>query len=613
MRKIYLLFASLASSYYLQANTIQTEAMTLAGPYAGTVSSPFAGVALYGNGDKASITAVFDSIPGNYLVQITGASSNASDAGVSLYIDQVKVKTFVFTGTNASLKEAVITLNTGINSKKIELILENDNGSNDTYLDKITITYQGKSVVVTRKAPVVPSIGAYNSGNYRNLFVEAGYKPSDVQTKVDAAWQQLFYGSDNNQRVYYPVGTDEAYILDVGNNDVRSEGMSYGMMIAVQLDKKSEFDRLWKWAKKNMQHASGARKGYFAWQVSKDGVKLDPNPASDGEEYFATALFMAANRWGNGTTNYCKEANYILRSCLNKENGPIQESVVNMFNANHLIVFTPYANAATFSDPSYHLPAFYELWAVWADTANSFWKSAAIESRKYLQLAAHPTTGLMPDYANFDGTPTGGAKVDFRFDAWRCAMNVAVDQAWFAADTKQITLNNKILGFFNTEGIGSYGNQYTLAGTKLSSDHSPGLVSCNAAGALASNKEFAWDFVDELWNTAIPSGQWRYYDGMLYMLGLLNTSGNFKVYKPGGFGCGTVTALENETANKVLNVYPNPFTDKINISKNANWVLKDIKGTEIKTGSSTEIETASLSKGMYILQLENGSAFKLIK
>jgi oligosaccharide reducing-end xylanase len=44
--------------------------------------------------------------------------------------------------------------------------------------------------------------------------------------------------------VYYTVGEDMAYVEDIGNADVRTKGMSYGMMIAVQLDKKKEFNRL---------------------------------------------------------------------------------------------------------------------------------------------------------------------------------------------------------------------------------------------------------------------------------------------------------------------------------------------------------------------------------
>ena len=99
--------------------------------------------------------------------------------------------------------------------------------------------------------PTVPPnpIGAFESGQYRNLFTELlGKSDAEIRQKIDRAWQQLFYGDDDTQRVYYPVGRDMAYIKDIGNNDIRSEGMSYGMMLAVQLDKQEEFDRLWKWA-----------------------------------------------------------------------------------------------------------------------------------------------------------------------------------------------------------------------------------------------------------------------------------------------------------------------------------------------------------------------------
>jgi oligosaccharide reducing-end xylanase len=47
------------------------------------------------------------------------------------------------------------------------------------------------------------------------------------------------------------------FIEDIGNGDVRTEGMSYGMMIAVQLGKREEFDRLWKWAMTNMYQTDG--------------------------------------------------------------------------------------------------------------------------------------------------------------------------------------------------------------------------------------------------------------------------------------------------------------------------------------------------------------------
>ncbi len=386
-----------------------------------------------------------------------------------------------------------------------------------------------------RGNPKIPAKGAYYSNSYRNMFVEAGYKKEEVNLKMEKIWNQLFYGNPVQQAVYYPVGTDEAYILDTGNDDVRSEGMSYGMMICVQMDKKDEFNRLWKWTKTYMQHKTGSREGYFAWQLNKNGSIIDPNTASDGEEYFVMALMFAAHRWGNGEGifNYWKEANDILKLTMNKKDDS-PEPVKNLFSAVHKqVVFVPYSNAANYTDPSYHLPAFYYLWSLWANENREFWGQAAIKSREMFQKFAHHQTGLMPDYANFDGTPKAvGNHADFRFDAWRCIMNIAMDYAWFKPNKNQVELVKRVHSFFNSEGINSYGNQYTLSGIRLGSDHSPGLVSCNAAGAMASDDPMAWKFIDDFFNTPIPSGKYRYYDGLLYFMNYLHLSGNFKIYKP---------------------------------------------------------------------------------
>jgi oligosaccharide reducing-end xylanase len=211
------------------------------------------------------------------------------------------------------------------------------------------------------------------------------------------------------------------------------------------------------------------------------------------------------------------------------------DSVTNMFNLEQKqIVFVPIpGSVSSFTDPSYQLPAYYELWARWAERDNEFWAEAAQVSREFFKKAAHPQTGLMPDYANFDGTPYGtDDHKDFRFDAWRTLSNVAVDYAWFAADPWQVEQSNRVLDFLASQGINSYPNQFTLDGTPLSRDHSPGLVSMAAVAALAADPEKGKPFVQALWDAQIPSGKWRYYDGMLYMFGMLHVSGNFKIYTP---------------------------------------------------------------------------------
>ena len=377
--------------------------------------------------------------------------------------------------------------------------------------------------------------GTFASGVYRNLFKDyLGKSDSEVQARLDAAWNKLFYGSDESERVYYLAGADMAYIMDIGNGDVRSEGMSYGMMIAVQMDKKEEFDRLWKWAKTFMYHLDGPFQGYFAWHCTPEGEQIDVNPASDGEEWFVTALYFASARWGDGEGifDYRVQAQEILDVMLHKEPNNV---ATPMFNVEHKqVVFVPMAGSvSSFTDPSYHLPAYYELWARWAERDNDFWADAAQVSREHFRKAAHPQTGLMPDYANFDGTPYGtDDHKDFRFDAWRTLSNVAVDYAWFAADPWQVEQSNRVLAFLASQGIDTYPNQFTLDGTPLSADHSTGLVSMAAVAALAADPGTGKPFVQELWDAPIPSGKWRYYDGMLYMLGTLHVSGNFKIHSP---------------------------------------------------------------------------------
>src|SRR6266496_6025733 len=89
---------------------------------------------------------------------------------------------------------------------------------------------------------------------YRNLFREAGYSQAAINEKIAKAYYDIFEGP---QRVYFEVGDTMAYVSDVKNHDARTEGLSYGMMIAVQLNKKDVFDRIWRWSKKYLQHQDG--------------------------------------------------------------------------------------------------------------------------------------------------------------------------------------------------------------------------------------------------------------------------------------------------------------------------------------------------------------------
>ena len=393
--------------------------------------------------------------------------------------------------------------------------------------------------------------GAFATGHYRNLFREQGYSDAAIQKKIDTAFQQLFHGDPATQTVYYSTGKNAdgplAYVTDVANHDVRTEGMSYGMMIAVQMNKKAEFDALWNWAMTYMyvrspQHPSH---GYFSWSAKVDGTPNEETPAPDGEEYFATALYFAAARWGNGTGiyNYQQQADAILTNMRHHavQSGPTKfgpRTVGSMVNEQaKMIRFVPGVERGNFTDPSYHLPAFYELWARWGPVQDrAFWAQAAEVSRGFFVKTTNPQTGLAPNFANFDGTPVmmpwKHTTSFFSYDAWRTDSNWSVDWSWWGKAPEERVLSDRIQNFFVKTGLPTYGDEFTLDGKTLEARHSTGLVATNAVASLAATGPQAKQFVQALWNAPIPSGHQRYYDGMLYMMSLLHCSGEFRIWTP---------------------------------------------------------------------------------
>lgn len=391
--------------------------------------------------------------------------------------------------------------------------------------------------------------GAFATRRYRNLFAELGYKQKDIDKKLKSVFESVFYGPD---KVYFEVGDSMAYISDIKNHDVRTEGMSYGLMIAVQFDRKDIFDRLWRWSKKYMQHQEGLLKGYFAWSCQTDGTRNAQGSASDGELYYVTSLIFASNRWGNSTgINYLAEAQNILNCSMQKIG---MERVAPLINLEHqLITFTPDPFGGRFTDPSYHIPAFYEVWARWAEDGRSeFWRVCARKSREYLHKSIHPVTGLNPDYNNYDGTLLGSKRVigdAFRFDSWRVPMNIALDYSWACADRKwQQEYGNKIQNFFYSQGIDSFVDQYNVDGTTVTEllgaggykklRHSLGLVATTAAVSLVCTHDKSREFVDRLWNAKhVPydDGYFdAYYDGLLRLFAFMHLSGNYRIIFPQG-------------------------------------------------------------------------------
>ena len=382
---------------------------------------------------------------------------------------------------------------------------------------------------------------------YRNLFKEAGYSQTEIDQKLAKAYYDVFEGPN---KVYFEEGDSLGYVSDVKNKDARTEGMSYGMMVAVQLNKKEVFDRIWRWSVKYMQHQDGPREGYFAWSVNPETKKQNSaGSASDGELYYVTSLLFASNKWGNDTgIHYYNEARRILDAMWKKDG---TGNVHNIINTEHkMISFVPEGGGYNWTDPSYHVPSFYEIWALYAkDGHEEFYKECAEVSRNFLHKATHPVTGLNSDYTEFTGEPhpTPWMPGGFRYDSWRVPMNIAMDYTWYGKDKKwQEEYARKFQKFLRSKGIDSFDDQFNLDGSKpefilqagpvKKLRHSIGLVATSATASLVNPDKESMDFVHALWKAKLEpyeDGYFDpYYDGLMYLFSLMHLSGNYKIINP---------------------------------------------------------------------------------
>jgi oligosaccharide reducing-end xylanase len=205
--------------------------------------------------------------------------------------------------------------------------------------------------------------------------------------------------------------------------------------------------------------------------------------------------------------------------------------------ASNMIRFVP-ETAITGTDPSYHLPGFYELWARWGPIEDrAFWARAAEVSRGFFAKVTGPKTGLAPDRSNFDGSPaTGwdGKPSQFGYDSWRTVSNWSVDYGWWRKDPQEPVLSARLQHFLIGQGIHRFPDRYTLDGKPLSTRHSPGMVATAAVGGLAAPPgPDTRAFLQELWDMPVPSGEQRYFDGMLYLMSMMHCAGEFRIIAPG--------------------------------------------------------------------------------
>ncbi|MHB8061886.1 MAG: glycosyl hydrolase family 8 [Ruminiclostridium sp.] len=302
--------------------------------------------------------------------------------------------------------------------------------------------------------------------------------------------------------------------------DTVSEGLGYGMILAVYFGEQQLFDDLYNYVKSYLNTNK-----LMSWHIDSSGNIVGTDgigAATDADEDIAVALVFAHKKWGSsGTIKYEAEGKNYINNIYNKMVEP----------GTYVLKPGDTFGGSACTNPSYFAPAWYRIFADF--TGNSAWNNVADKCYEIVDNARkyNNNTGLVPDWCTANGTQSTGRGYDFKYDAIRYQWRAAIDYSWYGT-TKAKTNCDQISNFFKNIGFANVKDGYTITGSQISANHSSTFVSCVAAAAMTGNDS---TYAKNIYNENIKtkdSGNYTYYGNSLRLMVLLYTTGNFpNLYK----------------------------------------------------------------------------------
>jgi endo-1,4-beta-D-glucanase Y len=371
------------------------------------------------------------------------------------------------------------------------------------------------------------------------------YKNEDVQAVYDK-WKADLVTSDGSggfRRVKRPNEPG----LEV--NSTVSEGIAYGMIIAVYMNDQALFDDLWKYA---LAHSwtyaapGGGSKSTILmnWYISSSG-SLGSNPsgggaATDADEDMAWALIMADKQWsgqGSLSKSYLEYAKQLLSDIWSYEilDGKLPKNGSGWGDWNSLNI-------------SYFAPAYYRVFA--KVSGNAPWGTDVVKcvydtiDGNLTAANANQSNGLVPAFS----TSTGGdawvsagqspQRHDYQYDSCRTPFRIGLDACLFN-DARAKSYVAKTSQFFAGIGAANIKDGYSLSGnptpeyggTRGYQGRSAAFI--GPAGVGAMHNSSYQSFVDDVWGLIRQNNMWcggQYYDESWTMLTMLMMSGNLLDY-----------------------------------------------------------------------------------
>jgi|GEM_PF-1391086 len=281
-----------------------------------------------------------------------------------------------------------------------------------------------------------------------------------------------------------------------------SEGMGYGMLLAVYFNDKDTFDDLFEYVKLYLNE-----NGLMKWQINSSGIPQDNGAATDADVDIALSLIFADKIWGN----YKADALAMLSSIIRHE---IEDDGLLKPGDSWGETY-PY-------NPSYITPAWYKVFKLY--TGDLFWDRVLDRNYDFLSCAQHPVTGLFPDWCNVDGSMYPSKGYNYSYDACRVPWRLIADYLWFR-DNRALDLLKKMGVFIENTGIHNLKSGYSLDGTSTVSYIDSAFSGPFACVSMIS--DFNWEFQVKMYDLMKRTSAINYYNSTLKTLCSLIVSGNF--------------------------------------------------------------------------------------
>jgi endo-1,4-beta-D-glucanase Y len=319
---------------------------------------------------------------------------------------------------------------------------------------------------------------------------------------------------------------DSSGAIDSSN----SEGMGYGMLIAVYLNDQAMFESFWQYV---ALHANA--NGLMDWEISPTGTVTGTGAATDGDEDMAFALVMADRQWGRGN---------LAESYLDSARRLIEAIWAHEVDHEHGDVLLPGDSWSADAplNPSYFAPAYYRTFGtVTGKTAE--WNRVVTSSYDVIEKSlnatnGNATNGLVPAWCDGSGAPKvpfDNGPTHFQLDACRTPFRIGQDYCWSGEPRARAYLA-KISAFYSGIGAANIVDGYDLDGTPRPQNSMGGSQAASFVGpavvAAMSSPE---------WRTLRDEGYARvatlkltagttYYQDSWMVLSLLMATGNFSEF-----------------------------------------------------------------------------------